>query len=370
MLENVFEQQVDHIASSTRRCGLTHDSRCSPYVVAAEGYCVAVQALDHKEVYNQIECVDGNFETIHKGDVLIGVLGERQALKGYSGRLPYRIRVGDSLHVLNMGGIIGECTSDHPDLGPALRVEILGAVLVEQDGKNHHARIQDYALPPIYSLDTSAPIVLVSGTSMNTGKTLAACEIVSGLTERGFRVAAGKATGAALRRDVRNMSERGAIGVASFSDLGVVASTNKQMAPFAKGLINHLNAEYSPDVIVLELGDGFIGYYGVDELLLDKELQKHVAVNVVAATDLAGVWSADQQFRLRYDAKLHIVTGPVTDNAVGKQYIEQVLGITAINAMQNARALNDKLAELFGGLPRGDVATNSERAETTKQSGA
>ncbi|NNC65200.1 MAG: DUF1611 domain-containing protein [Gammaproteobacteria bacterium] len=351
MLENVFEQKVDHIASSTRRCGLTQDAQCSPYIVSAEGYCVAVRALDHKEVYNQLECVDGTFETISKEDVLVGVLGERQALKGYSGRLPYRIRVGDVLNVLNMGGIIGECTSDHPDLGPALRVEVLGAALVEHDGKKHHARIQDYSLPPIYSLDHSAPIVLVSGTSMNTGKTLAACEIVSGLTARGFRVAAGKATGAALRRDVRNMSERGAVGVASFSDLGVVASTNKQMAPFAKGLVKYLNDEFQPDVIVLELGDGFIGYYGVDELLLDKELQKHVHANIVAATDLAGVWSADQQFRLRYDAKLHIVTGPVTDNAVGKQYIEQVLGITAINAMQNAPALNDRLAEIFGEAP-------------------
>ncbi len=347
MLESVFPLKIDHIASSTGRCDLSADALCSPYVVAAEGYCVAVKALDQKKVYNEVECIDGTFHRISKGDIIVGVLGERQALKGYSGRLPHRIRAGDVLNILNMGGIVGECTSDHPDLGPSLRVEILGAVLVEQDGKNHHARIQDNALQPVYFLEESAPIILVSGTSMNTGKTLAACEIVQGLTEKGLRVAGGKATGAALRRDVRHMEEHGAVGVASFTDLGVVASTNKQMAPFAKGLIKHLNEEYDPDVIVIELGDGFIGYYGVDELLLDKELQKHVRANVVAATDLAGVWSADQLFRQRYAAKIAIVTGPVTDNAVGKQYIEQVLGITAINAMQNAEAIIDRLASMF-----------------------
>ncbi len=347
MLESVFPLKADHIASSTGRCNLTENVRCSPYIVAAEGYCVAVRALDNKEVYNKVECTDATFHTISKGDVLVGVLGERQALKGYSGRLPHRVREGDILNVLNMGGIIGECTSDHPDLGPSLRVEVLGAVLVEQDGKNHHARIQDFALQPEYSLTESAPLILVSGTSMNTGKTLAACQIVRGLTDKGLRIAAGKATGAALRRDVRNMSDHGAIGVASFTDLGVVASTNKQMAPYAKGLIQHLNDEYDPDVIVLELGDGFIGYYGVDELLLDKELQKFVRANIVAATDLAGVWSADQLFRQRYDAPIEIVTGPVTDNAVGSQYIEQVLGITAINAMQNGDRIIEHLVDMF-----------------------
>ena len=347
MLENVFPLLVDHIASSTGRCSLAANVDCSPYIVAAEGYCVAVKALDQKEVYNQLECTDATLHTISKGDIVVGVLGERQALKGYSGRLPHRIRVGDILNVLNMGGIIGECTSDHPDLGPSLRVEVLGAVLVKEDGKHHHARIQDYALQPAYSLTESAPLILVSGTSMNTGKTLAACQIVRGLTGKGLRVAAGKATGAALRRDVRHMADHGAVGVASFTDLGVVASTNKQMAPYAKGLIRHLNEEYDPDVIVLELGDGFIGYYGVDELLLDKELQKFVRANVVAATDLAGVWSADQLFRQRYDVPIEIVTGPVTDNAVGGQYIEQVLGITAINAMQNPERIIDHLAEMF-----------------------
>lgn len=329
---------VDKIASVSLRCGLERVVQISPYVIAQEGYCVAVRALDEKTTYNVLECTDGSFQTLHQGDVIVGVLGERQALKGYSGRLPRQISQGDVLNVLNMGGIVGLCTSDHPELGPALRVEVLGAVLAERDGQLAHARIQDNALEPLYNLTASAPLVMVSGTSMNTGKTHAAARIIEGLTSQGLRVAAGKLTGASLMRDTRKMLEHGAVAAVSFTDAGVVASTNKEMGPLAKTLVAHLNAA-KPDVIVLELGDGFIGYYGVDELLLDKELQRFTKVHVVAATDLAGTWAADQLFRQRYLAGITVVVGPVTDNAVGKQYIQNALGIPALNAIQDSDAL-------------------------------
>lgn len=338
------ELTVDYITSSAARCGLSRQVHLSPYVVAEEGYCVAVRALAEKSCYNQVECPDGSFRTVRKGDVLVSVLGERQALKGYSGRLPRRIQPGDTLHLLNLGGIIGECTSDHPDLGPALPVEVLGAVLISDEEPARHACIQDHALPPAHTLSASAPLVMISGTSMSTGKTQAACAIIRGLTERGKRVAAAKLTGAALMRDVRRMKEHGAIASATFTDAGVVASTDTNMGPPAKGLIAHLN-EHAPDVIVLELGDGFVGYYGVDGLLLDKELQRHTQAHVVAATDLAGVWAADRLFREKYRAPIAVVTGPVTDNAVGKQYIHNTLGLPALNALQEPDALAEQVAQ-------------------------
>ncbi|HEX7070665.1 MAG TPA: hypothetical protein VF190_07655 [Rhodothermales bacterium] len=347
---------VDRLASSTTPCGLTHDVQLSPYVVAQEGYCVAVRALDEKPHYNQLECTDGQFQTLHKGDLIVGALGERQALKGYSGRVPRQIRVGDILHVLNMGGIIGLCTSDHPDLGPALRVEVLGAVIVDRDGLKTHARLMDHALEPVYHLADSPPLVMVSGTSMNTGKTYAAGQIVKGLTKRGIRVAAAKLTGASLRRDVRVMKENGAVACATFNDAGAVSSTNKEMAPLAKGIIAHLQ-KAGPDVIVLELGDGFIGYYGVDELLLDKELQRFTHAHVVAAADLAGVWAADQIFRNRYRARITVITGPVTDNAVGKQYVTNVLGIDAWNAMQDSDDLASAVARALAATPSDWIAS-------------
>lgn len=333
--------KVDMVASTALLCELDHNPVCSPYVVCEEGYAVVVRALQDKDVYNQLETLDGSFKTLRKGVTFVGVLGERQALKGYSGRLPMRLKQGDVINVLNMGGILGQCISDHPELGPALKVEVVGAVMVERDGQFVHARIKDRALKPLATLKESAPLVVISGTAMDTGKTLAGCKIIEGLTKRGYRVAAGKLTGASLRRDVKNMQDHGAVACVTFTDGGIVASTNKRMAPVAKAMIQHLNT-FDPDVIVLEMGDGFIGYYGVDELLLDKELQRFTTAHVVTAADLAGVWAADEVFRNRYQAEIAVVTGPVTDNEVGNSYIEQVLGIRSANAISEP----DQLAEL------------------------
>ena len=270
---------ADHVASSTGPCTLSPAARVSPYVVAEEGYCLAVRALADKEVYNQIEGIDGVFRTIRKGEILLGALGERQALKGYSGRIPRQVSPGDTLHVLNMGGILGLCAADHPDLGPALPVEVLGAVVHGEPAR--HARIQEHALEGREHLSESAPLVFVSGTAMNTGKTFAAAALVEGLTARGFRVAAAKLTGAALQRDVRAMTKAGAVCSASFIEAGRVATTGREVIATAKGIIAHLNG-CSPDVLVLELGDGIIGPYGVDGILRDMELQRLTAAHVLA----------------------------------------------------------------------------------------
>lgn len=340
----------DKIASSTLRCDLDAPITIAPYVIAGKGYCVAVRALEEKTRYNQLECTDGVFRTIHKGDVLVGTLGEREALKGYSGHVPRHIEPGDTLNVLNLGGIIGQCTSAVPNLGPALKVEVLGAVLTAQEGQWTHASIQDNALKPVTTLTGAPPLVVVSGTAMDTGKTLAACQIIEGLTKQGLRVGAAKLTGAALMRDVRRMQDHGAVACATFTDAGVASSTHASMGPLAKGIIAHLSAE-APDVIVIEMGDGFIGYYGVDELLQDKELQHFTSAHVVTATDLAGVWAAERLFHERYRAPITAITGPVTDNSVGKRFIQQRIGIPAHNAMQDADALTECVSEALRAEP-------------------
>ena len=333
---------ADHVASSTGPCGLAHEVQVSPYVVAEEGYCLAARALDDKEVYNQLEGADGVFRTVEKGQTLVGALGERQALKGYSGRIPRHIAPGDVLHVQNMGGILGRVASPHPDLGPALRVEVLGAVLTGEPPR--HARIQDTAIEPVETLAASAPLVMVSGTAMNTGKTFAAAALVEGLSARGLRVAAAKLTGAALQRDVRAMVAAGAVTSASFIEAGAVATTGRDMVPVAKGIIAHLNRA-DPDVLVLELGDGVIGPYGVDQILQDMELQRLTATHVLAAADLAGAWACDQLFRTRYRAEIGVVVGPATDTDVGRRYVQTSLGVPAVNARSEPAALAALVAD-------------------------
>jgi hypothetical protein len=336
--------QADILASSSGAVKLGKEIILTKNIVAQEGYVVAVRLLDDKDNYNKIETTEGDFVVYKKGDIVVGALGERQALRGYSGVIPRSIKTGDILNLLNMGGIIGHCQSPHPDFGPAQRAEVLGAVMIPVDDILKHACIQDFAIDWVYELTHSVPMIAVTGTCMNVGKTMAATQIVRQLTDKGYKVAVAKLTGASLMRDVHSMMNQGAIACTHFSEAGMVSTTGKNILPMAKGLIKHLNS-FNPDLIVLEYGDGIIGAYGVDSLLMDKEIQRYTSVHVVAAQDFMGCWAADHFFRKRYSRGISIITGPVTDNLVGVQFIQNTMGIRAVNAVADPQRLGEWVAE-------------------------
>ena len=93
------------------------------------GYALAVRLLTDKSTYNTVEDVTGRMMALRSGDVLAGVLGIRRALRGYAGDVPSHIAVGDTIEVLNLGGILGRCTSENPDIGPPFQAEVLGSIL-------------------------------------------------------------------------------------------------------------------------------------------------------------------------------------------------------------------------------------------------
>jgi hypothetical protein len=111
-----------------------------------------------------------------------------------------------------------------------------------------------------------------------------------------------------------------------------VVSTHAEVAvPISKGLLNELNRE-QPDCIVVELGDGILGEYGVQEILGDAELMGAAAVHVLCASDPVAAWGGVQLYRERFGRPLAVVSGPATDNDVGKGFIEKQLGVPALNA--------------------------------------
>src|SRR5215470_8954837 len=228
------------------------------------GVVVAVRALTDSATYNMLELPTGRLAKINPGDLLLGVLGRRRALKGFVGDVPASVRSGDELHLLNMGGVIGHCTGHHSSLGDAIKLEVIGLVC-DETGKVQN--IADAALPPRTSLGESAPIVMIAGTSMHSGKTYAATELIKQATRAGLRVAAGKLSGVACLRDTLNMADHGAVTTASFLDCGLPSTVDvADLAPSAKAIIARLN-EVNPDLIVIELGDGILGGYSVDTVL-------------------------------------------------------------------------------------------------------
>jgi hypothetical protein len=333
--------KLDRIASSTRNAGLTPEVIVGDEIAAAEGYVLAVRILADKSTYNTIEDVTGRMLSLRAGDVLAGTLGTRRALRGYAGVVPSHISVGDTVDVLNLGGILGSCTSANPEIGPPFKAEVLGAILAFPelgDRIGRPAHIRDHAVPPAEVLESTVPVVYVAGTCMNAGKTVAATELVRGLARGGLRVAAAKLTGVSLMRDALSMLDAGAVAALTFNDVGIASTHPGVTVATAKGIFNRLAAA-KPDVIVAELGDGILGEYGVQDILCDPELMQAGAAYIMAAPDPVACWGAAELMTRRFNLPIAAFTGPATDNEVGLVYIQSSLGIAAHNARRDAAGL-------------------------------
>lgn len=299
------------------------------------GDVVVVRALSSSTTYNQLELPTGRLAKVNPGDILVGVLGSRRALKGFVGDVPESVKAGDELHLLNMGGVIGRCTGHHSSLSDAIRVEVIGLAC---DENGRILNIADQALPPCDVLSESAPLVIVAGACMNSGKTFAATEFIRQATRAGLRVAAGKLSGVACLRDTLNMADHGAIATASFLDCGLPSTVGiGDLAPVAKAIIARLN-ECAPDLIVIELGDGILGGYSVGSVFDDAELRAHTAAIIFCASDYVGVWGGIELFRRR-GLQVDLVAGSVTDSQMGEDFIEREFGVPASNALRHSARL-------------------------------
>jgi len=353
--------RLDRISSSTKNAALPREVIVGDEITAEEGYVLAVRILADKSSYNTIEDPTGRMLSLRAGDVLAGTLGARRALRGYAGVVPERVSVGDVLHVLNLGGILGRCTSANPDIGPPFEAEVLGAILAFPelgDRVGRPAHIKDHGIPPADRLDSTVPVVYVAGTCMNAGKTVAATELVRGLTRSGLRVGAAKLTGVALMRDALSMLDAGASVALTFNDAGAASTHAGMTVPVAKAIMNRLAAHPSgrPDVIIAELGDGILGDYGVQDILRDPELMGVAVAHVVCAPDPVGCWGVAELYRKQFELPITAISGPATDNDVGREFVRTTLGIPAYNARREAEQLVEMVREALSAPAVGAVA--------------
>lgn len=346
---------LDKIASVTRACQLKREVRISADIPCEEGVVVAVRVKNEKGTYSQLELPSGRMAQVKKGDVVAGALGHRHALFGYSGHLPQRLAPGDTVNLLNIGGVLGICDSVNPDLGPPFECEVLGAVLHfpylgERIGVA--ARIGAETLDLGAKLDANGvPVVALVGSCMNCGKTAAACTLVRHLSHGGLTVDGLKTTGVSLRRDVLAMEDAGARTTGLFTDLGVVSTTGVNAPAVTRTLVTRLAAQ-KPDAIVAELGDGLLGAYGVAAILDDPEIRAAFTAVVLAANDPVAAWGGVRMLRERFGIEPVAVTGPATDNLAGTRIIEESVGVPAINARTDGERLAALVRERLGlGVP-------------------
>lgn len=322
---------IDKIGSVTKNLALKHKESLTDKLSCEMGTVLAAQVLEDKTIYNELELPSGRMSKLKKGDIIAVALGQRMALKGFVGQLPKSLKVDDVIHLLNMGGVAGECTSANTaEVGTPLRIRVLGGIT--RKGKLLNIK-QKSLFKVTKSLKGDVPLIIVTGTSMDSGKTTVAVEITKTLTRMGMKLAGTKLTGVGALRDLYKMDDYGVYEAVSFVDCGIASTANidaGKMVGAAKGALNHLS-KGKPDAIIIEFGDGVMGRYGVRDILEDKEIQKNVMLHIGCASDPAGAVKLSELCN-DIGLPLDVVSGPVTDNEVGQSIVKEHTNALVYNA--------------------------------------
>ncbi|MFP5451256.1 MAG: hypothetical protein ACLGG9_05830 [Thermoleophilia bacterium] len=275
-----------------------------------------------------VEGVDGADIEIHPGDRLIGALGDRAATLEAVGRWG---AVGDDLRMqtLTAAGVLGVCTSASITLSrPLADVAYVGHAV--RDGLA--LGMKDF-VTPAPAREITAPVILIIGTSMNSGKTVAAVAMIRELAAMGKRVVGAKVTGVGRYRDTLAMRNAGAHAIVDFVDAGLPSS----LVPAGEyeaslRLICAKIAAHEPDIVVIEAGASPLEPYQGDIAM--RVLLPGVSLTVLCASDPYAVWGLMHAFNLRPD----VVTGPCTSTEAGVALIDRMVSVPGLNMFNERNA--------------------------------
>lgn len=205
--------------------------------------------------HRDLETHQGRKMSIFAGDVIVGVLGDRYATDQFEGVGRVNGPLG---HIVGIGGVMGEVVSMNSRMTEPTVVEFLGR-LADADGKPLH--LQSFqTLPAQPVTQRTATTILSLGSSMNSGKTTTAAQMIRSLTVAGHRVAAAKLTGTACRKDPDFMYDAGAVCVLDFTHAGWPSTANLSLEQLLNiaGRIRAQLQSLDPEFVILEIADGII----------------------------------------------------------------------------------------------------------------
>jgi hypothetical protein len=208
--------------------------------------------------HSSLENASGRIHSIHDRTRALFVFGNRYAPDFYEGLVPDRMT--DEADLIARSGIIGVVKTKNSMVKDPTKVRILGYVCDE------HGRVvntRDFPLIEPRNIVKKMPrsrMILVCGTSMNSGKSMAAASCCRALTAMGYKVRASKVTGTASLKDILHMNDAGASPYADFTYLGY-PSTYMLPQEELLSIFDRLDLKYANNprnYWVVEFADGII----------------------------------------------------------------------------------------------------------------
>ncbi len=200
-----------------------------------------------------LELSSGRRCALHQGDTLAVVFGNRYATMQFEG---YACTNGDRCDLLSMGGLCGTVESKHASVAEPTKLRLLGVI---GDENQRALQLTDHSLHPTAHI-RDIRVMVVCGTSMDSGKTHSVMSAILGLRRQGHRVAGIKLTGSAAGRDTWNMLDAGADIALDFVDGGFPSTylcTLEELLNLHQLLLSDASVK-GADWAVIEIADGLL----------------------------------------------------------------------------------------------------------------
>lgn len=261
--------------------------------------------ISHIGEHSSLENKSARIHLIHNGSKGIFVFGNRYAPDYFEGHVPTEHL--DEVDLLARSGIVGIVHSKNTQRKDPTRVKILGYVCDEK-GEIINTKSHSIFLPRIEEKKfPRAKMILVCGTAMNSGKSVAASACCWALNNLGHKVRAAKVTGTASLKDILHMNDAGADYYADFTYLGYPSTyllSDEEML----GIFNKLDLKYAnnpKNYWVVEFADG-INQKETAMLLNHPEVRKRLHRFIFCSYDafgaIGGLRILKEKFNLVPDA--------------------------------------------------------------------
>ena len=285
------------------------------------GDYVIAEVTGQRSEHYVVEDCSGNMVPVEPGDQVIGALGHREGtLEGVGS---YADVVHGKMHAMTSAGLLGVFTSFSIMLSRPMSLVYRGHIARE----NRKVTMGSFALQSDET-DYAVPTILIVGTSMSAGKSIAGRRICEILSSSGFKAVGLKLTGAGRYRDILSFRKAGAFEIYDFVDVGLPSTIapENDFRTLIRPLLGHINSR-NPDFVVAESGASPLEPYN-GEAAID-ELGDNICCMILCASDPYAVVGVKDAFPLIPD----LVAGPAAQTSAARKLVRKLTGLRSINVI-------------------------------------
>ncbi len=286
----------------------------------ATGDYVVCRIIDSGSNTLSLELSNGRMRGVIGGEQVVGALGERYATLEATGTWK---KVGKDLkmHVLTGAGLMGKMTSKSAFIPNMIEVSYTGHAF-----RKNNKLTMDSFVQPTEGMPFNTPVVLFVGTSMSAGKTTSARIVTNLFKSAGYHVVGAKLTGAGRLKDILAIEDVGADAVFDFVDVGLPSSIypKEDYGIKLRQLLNKISQQ-NADIAIIEIGASPLEPYNGDVAI--NAIREQIKCTILAASDPYAVYGLMKAFDIRPD----IVTGIASNTLAGKEMVEKLCNVKAMN---------------------------------------